>query len=377
MPLLPLEGFVVGITADRRWSEQAELLERRGAAVLHGPTITTQYLGCDDELRRATEAVIARPPDYLVATTGIGVRAWFEAAQAWGLAEGLLDALAESHVVARGPKATAAVQVAGLPTWASPSSERLEHAVALLTAQDLAGRVVAFQHYGERDASAVATIVAAGAGLVEVPVYRYQAPADDTKARALIDAACDRQLDAVTFTSAPSVAHLVTLAGRRAREGELLTAFNDGNVAAVCVGPVCAEAARRAGIQRPVAPALGRLGLLVRSLTEELQARRREMRCGSVTVVVQGRAVAVDNSTVVLTPGERVVLDVLLRHRGAVVSKVAMLRAIGSGATSVHALEATITRLRRHLGAAGSSIRAVRGRGYRLDAGEPRSASLG
>src|SRR5437763_14773875 len=105
MTLGALEGFVVGVTADRRWTEQAELLERRGASVLHGPTIHTEYLASDDALRRATGIVIARRPDYLVATTGIGVRAWFEAAQAWGVAEDLVGALAETRVVARGPKA--------------------------------------------------------------------------------------------------------------------------------------------------------------------------------------------------------------------------------------------------------------------------------
>ena len=34
MSILPLEGLVVGVTADRRWQEQAALLERRGASVM-------------------------------------------------------------------------------------------------------------------------------------------------------------------------------------------------------------------------------------------------------------------------------------------------------------------------------------------------------
>ena len=57
----PLEGFVVGITADRRWEEQAELLRRRGATVVHGPCMDTQYLADDDDLRRATVDVIEQP----------------------------------------------------------------------------------------------------------------------------------------------------------------------------------------------------------------------------------------------------------------------------------------------------------------------------
>ena len=57
----PLDGFVVGITADRRASEQAELLRRRGADVLLGPAIATAYLASDDILRAATVAPIERP----------------------------------------------------------------------------------------------------------------------------------------------------------------------------------------------------------------------------------------------------------------------------------------------------------------------------
>ncbi|CAA9335732.1 MAG: hypothetical protein AVDCRST_MAG29-1263, partial [uncultured Nocardioidaceae bacterium] len=71
---LPLSGRVIGVTADRRWEEQERLFAARGAAVVHGPTMTTVDLTQDVALRRATEALIASPPDYLVATTGLGMR---------------------------------------------------------------------------------------------------------------------------------------------------------------------------------------------------------------------------------------------------------------------------------------------------------------
>ena len=41
MNLGALSGYTIGITADRRWQEQAELLERRGARIQHGPSIRT------------------------------------------------------------------------------------------------------------------------------------------------------------------------------------------------------------------------------------------------------------------------------------------------------------------------------------------------
>ena len=69
-----LSGFTVGITADRRWEEQAELLRRRGACVLHGPSIRTLPLGPEMELREVSEQIILDPPDIVIANTGIGMR---------------------------------------------------------------------------------------------------------------------------------------------------------------------------------------------------------------------------------------------------------------------------------------------------------------
>lgn len=368
MSLGPLQGFVVGITADRRWSEQAELFQRRGASVLHGPTIRTEYLAGDEALRAATDAVVARGPEYLVATTGIGVRAWFEAAQAWGLADRLADALAGARVLARGPKAAAAVQASGLPVWDSPTSERLDDVIARLRAEPLAGRAVAFQQHGERNGAAVDALVERSAEVIEVPIYRWQRPDDDGPARRLVDAVCDGRVDAVTFTSAPALHNLVALARDHGRDAALVDACNAGGVIAACMGPVCAQAAHRVGIEAPVAPEHGRLGLLVRVLTEALQSKRRQLVLAGEPVVVQGRALSVDGRAVDLTDRERAVFEVLSSRRGAVLSKAAILRSLGGDETGVHALEATIARLRRRLGPAGRAVRAVRGRGYVLDA---------
>jgi uroporphyrinogen-III synthase len=367
MTVRALDGFVIGITADRRWSEQAELLQRRGATVLHGPTIRTEYLASDDALRAATHGIIATRPDYLVATTGIGMRAWFEAVQAWGLSERLLDALGRTSIVARGPKATAAVHTAGLDVWASPDSERLQDVLDALRSEPLTGRTVAFQHYGERNGWAVDALVAAGAEVIEVPIYRWQLPDDTDAARRLVVAVCDGRVDAVTFTSAPAVINLLAVARDAGLGDDLLAAFNRRDIVAVCIGPVCVEGARAAGLERPIAPERGRLGLMVRALTDVLQQRRQTLRLAGEVLVVQGRSVCIGDRLVDLPERERTVFRALLGRRGAVVSKPAILRSLGDGVTP-HALDATVGRLRRRLGPAGPAIRAVRGRGYLLDA---------
>src|SRR5882724_5820482 len=108
-----LAGRRVGITADRRWQAQADLLKKLGAEVIHGPTIRTVDLSLDEGLRRATLDLIAVPPDYLVATTGMGISMWLEAADTWDLGVPLREALRGSRVVARGAKADSALRRQG------------------------------------------------------------------------------------------------------------------------------------------------------------------------------------------------------------------------------------------------------------------------
>ena len=99
MPIGPLTGFVIGVTADRRSREQIELLSRKGAEVVHGPTIQTQPLAPELAVAAATRALIARPPDLTVFSTGIGVRGWFEAAESLALAAAVPPGHADVFVV--------------------------------------------------------------------------------------------------------------------------------------------------------------------------------------------------------------------------------------------------------------------------------------
>ncbi|HEU5309583.1 MAG TPA: uroporphyrinogen-III synthase, partial [Acidimicrobiia bacterium] len=225
VPLEPLEGYTVGVTADRRAGEQAELLRRRGARVIEAPTIATAYLGSDERLRHATEEVIAAPPDVLVVTTGIGIRAWFEAAQSWGLDVALLDALAGARVVSRGPKAAAAAQALGLEVWATAPDERMTGVRTQLAADATPGMRVAVQSFGDDTHDVAAALAGLDAVFTMVPVYRWQQPADVKPAENLVRAAIEGRVHAITFTSAPAVRNLFAIADGLGLRDELRDAL--------------------------------------------------------------------------------------------------------------------------------------------------------
>jgi uroporphyrinogen-III synthase len=361
----PLLGFRVGVTAARRREEQVSLLERRGAEVTCAPVVRTAPLTDDSALLEATRACVQNPPDIVLGTTGIGFRGWCEAADGWGLGERLLGALHGATLLARGPKTVGAIRAAGLrESWSAPSEtfeELLDHVLGL----GVAGRRIAVQEHGESLTHAADRLRAAGADVVVVSVYRCETVGDREPVSGLVEMALRREVDAVTFTSAPAVAAFLDTAEAVGRHDELLHALRDG-VAAACVGPVTAGPLRLHDVP-VVQPARARLGAMVRELALQLPACRRG---GTLTVAgrrvgLHGAVVLLDGEPVALSRAPRAVLDALAERPGEVWSRRRLLARLPSGsARSEHAVEMAVARVRAALGAA--VVQTVVKRGYRL-----------
>lgn len=198
--------------------------------------------------------------------------------------------------------------------------------------------------------------------------YQWRTPDDPAPAARLAQAAVDGKLQAVTFTAAPAVTNLFTIAATHGIDDALRDAFNDRGVVAACVGPVCGRGATDAGITDPLVPAVGRLGLLVRALSERLVSDRRTVHMAGVDVVLQGLVALVGDERVRLNCRERALLDTLAARPGAVVSRPILIRRMWSAnGADPHAVEVAVGRLRPRLGPAGAALVAVPGRGYRLD----------
>jgi uroporphyrinogen-III synthase len=366
-----LDGFAIGITADRRAEEQAHLFERRGASVVHGPTIRTLPVGATDRLQRVTEAVIAHPPRHVIANTGIGMRSWFEAAASWGLDDALRVALAGGDIVARGPKAAAAAHTAGLDVLARCTTERLSEAVSLVRDRLVPGDRVAVQRDGGPPPD-VAALVDAGAEVIDVPVYEWRIPEDRRPALRLADAVMAGRVHAVTFTAGPQIRNWFAMCAEEDLDGELHAALSSGDVVVGCVGPVCADAARDHGLpdEHLVLPPRSRLGPLVRAVAERLEARRTTVRLAGADLVLGGTVARVGDHRVDLSDTEARLLSCLAAKPGAVVGKQELLRQVwGDAGGDPHLVEVTVARLRRRLGTHGGAVTAVTRRGYRLAVG--------
>ncbi|MFD3921785.1 uroporphyrinogen-III synthase [Streptomyces sp. NPDC058595] len=359
----PLAGFTVGVTAARRADELGALLVRRGAAVMHAPALRIVPVSDDAELLSATKELTGNPPQVVIATTAIGFRGWVEAADGWGHGQALLDCLRGTELLARGPKVKGAIRAAGLTEEWSPDSESMAEVLDRLLTEGVDGRRIALQLHGEPLPGFVEALRAGGADVVVVPVYRWMPPEDIAPVDRLIDATVARTLDAVTFTSAPAAASLLSRANERALLADLVEALHH-DVLAVCVGPVTALPLQEHGIDT-VQPERFRLGPLVQVLCLELPGRTRTLTVAGRRFEIRGHAVLLDGELRPVPPAGMALVNALARRPGWVVSRADLLRALPGAGTDEHAVETAMARLRAALGAS-ELIQTVVKRGYRL-----------
>lgn len=364
-----LRGFNIGITADRRWEEQASLFERRGAAVQHGAAIRTLPLGGDAHLRDATDAVIRRRPKFVIANTGLGVRSWFSSAENWGIGDELTDALRAARIFARGPKASGAVHSQGLDVEGRAATERLRDAVDLAIAVLQRGDLVALLLDGRGASEETVRLAAAGAEVLEIPIYAWEMPEDRGPALRLAESVISGKVHAVTFTAGPAVRNWFSMADEHGLGHDLRTALTGGKVVVGCVGPVCADTATGEGLGSAhlVFPRTWRLGPLVRCVAERLADRSLSLVVGDSTMVISGNLVTIDGRPIMCTDTEAQVLAHLAARPDVIHAKADLLRLVWRDETAdPHVVEAVVARLRHRLGPHGASICSVYRRGYSL-----------
>ncbi|SDU89259.1 uroporphyrinogen-III synthase [Microlunatus sagamiharensis] len=356
-----LRGFRVGVTSDRRSEDLVAALQRRGAQVLHAPALRIVPHEQDAALVEETRALIRARPEVVLLTTGYGVRRWFEVADAAGLGAALTAVLDDAQIFARGPKAVGAVRAAGLLDVQTSEIDTTAALVDAITGHGLGGRRVAIQLHGSTDHDALRRLADVSAEVLTVTPYRWVRPSGDRLLR-LVEATCSRQLDAITYTSAPGAAATLEAARAAGLGPEFVRAHRE-HVTAAAVGPVTAQPLLDAGIV-PVVPERHRLGALIRLVCDDLARHHVQVyRAHDTLVEVRGRSVSVGGRNVLLGPNALVLFKTLAAGRG-VVPRSELVAALPDPLDD-HALEVAMSRLRRTLDLPGLITTVVR-RGYRF-----------
>jgi uroporphyrinogen-III synthase len=301
--------------------------------------------------------------DVVILTTGIGFRGWLETAEAVGLGSQLLQALTKTRLIARGPKASGALQAAGLtPDWVAESETSAEIA-ELLLAEGVVGQSIAVQHHGAGDDHLEERLTAAGELTQGLVVYRWGPPPDPAALRASVVDTAAGAYDAVAFTSAPGAAAWLVAARAEGVEEGIARLVTSGAVVLAAVGPITAEPLRAAGLE-PLVPDRSRLGALVRLLITHCGENAEGITTPAGTLRVRATAASLDHVVLQLSPGALAILRELAREPGRVKSREQLLAVMPGDTGDPHAAEVAVARLRDVVGK--DVIRTVVKRGYAL-----------
>src|SRR5262245_37436688 len=139
----PLEGRTIALAEGRQLEELAQMLEKEGATALRCPMVS--ILDAPEErpvldwLRQLTGKQGASF-DYVILMTGEGVRRLLGFAERAGERQAVIDALAKTRLVTRGPKPVRALKEVGLNPTLVADSPTTEGVIATLRSEQLEGK---------------------------------------------------------------------------------------------------------------------------------------------------------------------------------------------------------------------------------------------
>ncbi len=248
-----LQGRCIALPETRELDLFADMLEKRGASTLRCPLVgifdTPEQGPVEDWLRRCCAGEF----DDLILLTGEGLRRLLGFAERADLHEDFVTALGSLRKITRGPKPARELRKLGLSSDLPADAPTTAGIIETLSRQNLSGRRVAVQLYGENpNLSLMSFLDKAGAKSFPVAPYIYADATDADKVADLIQHLKNRAIDAIAFTSSPQVDRLFSVA----RKQSLLPELQDG-LAGCCVaavGPLVAETLENAGVKVDLMP---------------------------------------------------------------------------------------------------------------------------
>ena len=265
----PLFGRRIVVTRSRdQAAELVDLLEGRGAEAIEAPTIRIAPPEDRDALDRACAEAGAY--DWIVFTSANAVDSFMGRLTA----NGDIRDLKGVRICAIGPSTAARLAALGIRVDVTPDESRSEAVVDALRA--FAGDVKGLKFLLPRADIAREVLTEqlrdAGAVVTEVAAYRtLVASAERTGDHDVYRMLLDRQIDAVTFTSASTVKNFAKIFGED-QAADLLSA-----TVVASIGPVTAEAAQQLGIATTVMPKKYTVADLVDALVEHFSSQRVEV----------------------------------------------------------------------------------------------------
>jgi uroporphyrinogen decarboxylase len=259
-------GLTVAAFESRRAKEMAALISNLSGVPLVAPSVREVPLEDNPAAFEFAEKLFAGKLDGVIFMTGVGTRTLIEALETRYERAKIIQALAGTTVIARGPKPAKVLHEFNVPvTIAVPEPntwrEILEELDENPRGFTLAGSRVAVQEYGIANEAFMQELKNRGVDVLRVPVYRWALPEDPAPLRDALDAILVGSVRVALFTNATQVYHILQVAAENGTRDRLLEALRG---CVICsVGPTCTEALVANGIGVDLQPEHSKMGTLV------------------------------------------------------------------------------------------------------------------
>jgi uroporphyrinogen-III synthase len=276
---MPFAGLRVLSLESRRAKEMDALIRREGGDPFVAPSVQERALAGHGEAIQFVERLEAGDFDMVICMTGTGLAFLRDQVAARTSLHRLSAALAQTTLVARGPKPLPVLRDLGLRAHVViPEPNTWKEIVDAVAARP--ERRIAVQEYGRPNLEMNAALEKLGASVTAIALYRWELPADLEPLRAAARRLAAREFDAVLFTSSIQLDHLLEVArdlGCRQQVSDALRAWT----AIASVGPVMTASLEAAGFTAEIVPLHPKMGALVKAASEStaaVLARKRTAR---------------------------------------------------------------------------------------------------
>ncbi|NHN29031.1 uroporphyrinogen-III synthase [Paenibacillus agricola] len=269
-----LFGRKIVIAGSRKTDEMSLLIEKQGGIPIIRSLQGLVYVD-EPAVEQDLKYCVGNKLDWFICTTGTGTEALIHAASKLGIDGALLQQMKTCLIASRGYKTYSKLKNLGMKPDVVDEDGTTEGLIRALSPYQFKDQRVAVQLHGEPQPTLVQFLEERGAHVTPLLLYKHIAP-DPATLELLCNELTAGQVDAVCFTTAVQVRYLFHYARANNRENAIKAAFG-GQVRAVAVGKVTAEALREEGINLVIAPESERMGAMIIGLVNHYNSYKDKL----------------------------------------------------------------------------------------------------
>ena len=251
---MSLRGKVVAITRpEAQAHELARTVSKLGGKPYIAPTLMIKQLKHEPQIKELINKATMGQVDFAIFLSRNSVKAVVEASEKMRLKAEFVKALNRMEIVAIGPKTKEELQRNCVEVSIVPSYYTSKGIVESLRQMNLRGRTVAIPRASKADMYLRKELSQMGADVMEIPMYEYAIPSDESKMLKLLHSLFNEEIDIITFTSSKTFENLFQLAKTHALDERLRDSLNRRVVVAV-IGPSTQRTLEKHGVKADVVP---------------------------------------------------------------------------------------------------------------------------